>query len=99
VRSWWATAQDVGGRVSHEEGWTLIATEQLQAIEEHARQLQDSLINAALSAQPVAWRYRWKNGGEWRYTDYPTDINTSPQYEAEALYARMPSSRKETNSG
>jgi hypothetical protein len=56
--------------------------------------MNGSLVNAALSAQPVAWRYRWKNGGEWKYTDYPTDINTSSQYEAEALYARMPSSTK-----
>jgi hypothetical protein len=45
VRGWWKTAQECGGQVSHEDGWTLVATEQLNARQQHTENLQ-SLVSA-----------------------------------------------------
>ena len=33
VRGWWKAAQESGGAISHEDGWTLISTEKLNSLQ------------------------------------------------------------------
>ena len=45
---------------------------------------------AAQSAQAVAWRYRYLEGGSWKYVSQESHCNQLPTYERQPLYSAPP---------
>jgi hypothetical protein len=43
-------------------------------------------LSAVAEQEPVAWRYRYKPNGAWKYVDKENECNPTPNYEREPLY-------------
>lgn len=44
-----------------------------------------------MESEAAAWRYRHKEGGDWRYVPSEDDCNPDPAYEREPLFTARPS--------
>lgn len=53
----------------------------------------DAPVSESAPAQPVAWRYRYGAGGEWKYVDREDECNPMESYTREPLYAQRSMTR------